>query len=118
MMVCSNTLPSKFTIEPSGLIVRALIPVTYPLPLVNGILDISVLAIFLGQNLNAEVIVLVRAKAATIIPVDLTEEDDRRCARRFGFAGHLQLFLRNRLKSNARTSRVRAKHYSGQNDPQ
>ena len=33
----SKTFPSKLAIEPSGLMVRALIPTTFPLPLKNGI---------------------------------------------------------------------------------
>src|SRR5579864_1781541 len=63
----------------------------------KGDLNIGVLAALFGQNLDAEVNVLVSRETA-VVAVDLPEKNNGRRSGSFGLAGHLQFLLRDRLK--------------------
>jgi hypothetical protein len=62
---------------------------------------VSVVAPFLGQNLDSDVVILV-SSLAVIVAIDFAVKDDGRSAGSERFARHLQLFRRNRLETHAR----------------
>ena len=66
-----------------------------PLPLQHGDLHVGILAAFLGENLLADIVVLVGPHRITVVPIHLAVKSDGGRPGGFWIAGHLQLFRSN-----------------------
>ena len=85
-----------------------------PLALDQRDFHVGVLTAFFSEYFFPHIIVFMGRSNRTVVPVNLTVENDGRSARRFWLAGHFELFGQDGLPFVAGTYRLGASHGSPQ----